>query len=515
VNAFWGSVKIFFSHILKTVVNFCLSNKKPIVVILLIVISLFLYLNTMRPGMNDLGDSVKFQYVGKILGIPHSTGFPLYLLLNKAFVEIPYRSVGYRANFMSVFFSILTLVFLFLLINKLTDNIGAAFYSSLLFGFGLIYWSQSIIAEVYTLNSFFVALTLFLLIKWDSTQKTNFFYIFLFIYALGFGNHLVLITLLPAFLFFILATNHKIIYKPKTILVGLVSVIFGLGLYGYFFIRTAQKAPHIEHQVKNLYEFIHYVTGKNYQAYLFDFSIGDIVTERIPWCFDVFNKNLSIAALLVGIFGLFYLWKKQKKVFFLFCLAFLGELFFLINYNIAEIKVYFIPLFLIYSVFVAFGLVFSFTLVKRKKNVQFLFHLLILTFLIVFIGKHYQKVDKSKDVLRDKKLTQAIKKIEDDSVIVTTGYFDREFVNYKLFAEFPDRSIFHLQIAKGLNVFNQIVRNIKTFANEKSISFARLYNNIYIITGFTIKFFQEKNFRLKKIPLTQSQRYFFYGIVWD
>ena len=48
-----------------------------------------------------------------------------------------------------------------------------AFITSLIFAFTLTFWSQSIIAEVYTLNSFFVVLLIYILLCWAEATKNQ------------------------------------------------------------------------------------------------------------------------------------------------------------------------------------------------------------------------------------------------------------------------------------------------------------------------------------------------------
>jgi hypothetical protein len=53
-------------------------------------------------------DTTKFDYLGLVLGTAHPPGYPLYTMLNAAFVHIvPWGSVALRANLLSAVFAIL------------------------------------------------------------------------------------------------------------------------------------------------------------------------------------------------------------------------------------------------------------------------------------------------------------------------------------------------------------------------------------------------------------------------
>ncbi|KAF0118040.1 MAG: hypothetical protein FD151_2251, partial [bacterium] len=281
-------LKKFLAHAAERLSLFTLKHKDTLLNAFIILLPFSLYLKTLLPGLGNTGDTAKWQFMGKVLGIPHATGYPLYILLNKLFIQIPLRSIAYRVNLMSAVFSVLTLFFLYTLLKEISKSRMASFYSTLLFAFTLTYWSQSIVAEVYTLNSLLVALVFFVLIQWHKTRKDNYFYLFLFFYALSFGNHLTMITLLPALLVFMVAVDLKIFIRPRVVAAVLASIAFLAGLYSYFFIRTSQRAAYLEHEVRNFKGLIALVTGKQFQSKMFGFSLQEIFSERIPRFFGQF-----------------------------------------------------------------------------------------------------------------------------------------------------------------------------------------------------------------------------------
>src|SRR5690349_11953418 len=60
----------------------------------------FLYWRTLAPSVMP-GDYAEFQMSAAILGIPHPTGYPLYILLGKLFTMLPFGDVAYRVNLSS------------------------------------------------------------------------------------------------------------------------------------------------------------------------------------------------------------------------------------------------------------------------------------------------------------------------------------------------------------------------------------------------------------------------------
>jgi hypothetical protein len=77
----------------------------------LFLFSLSTYLATLAPSITwrhdgaDGGDLITAAYT---LGIPHPTGYPLYVLLARLFTFLPWGGIAYRVNLMSAFFAAAT-----------------------------------------------------------------------------------------------------------------------------------------------------------------------------------------------------------------------------------------------------------------------------------------------------------------------------------------------------------------------------------------------------------------------
>ena len=180
-------------------------------------------------------DSAAFSAVNTILGIPHSPGFPIYVLWGRVFSLIPLENPAVRSNLMSAFWGSLSLVILYLLMMELSRGAKSRAYASgqslsrvkgewisqtamvagvLFLGFSSAFWLQTVRAEVYTLNIFFAMALVFLLIKWsqekDTSIRLKILILFSFILGLSLANHpLLVITLVPAFLVFALLNDFK------------------------------------------------------------------------------------------------------------------------------------------------------------------------------------------------------------------------------------------------------------------------------------------------------------------
>jgi hypothetical protein len=134
--------------------------------------ALVLYIATLAPTVL-FADGAEFQFVPYTLGIAHPTGYPLYLLLGWVWSHVlPIGDVAYRMNLFSALWAALAVGMTYLValrfirfaapgIDPLTVRLSAV-AAALTFAVGETFWSQAVIAEVYSFNAFFVASVLLL-----------------------------------------------------------------------------------------------------------------------------------------------------------------------------------------------------------------------------------------------------------------------------------------------------------------------------------------------------------------
>jgi hypothetical protein len=133
----------------------------------LLVASLLLYVQTLAPSVASVfDDSLEFPLVAHRLAIAHQTGYPLYTLLGKLFTLAPWQNVAWRVNLLSAVAGALTVALIYLVVRQLTRRRLPALLAAVALAASPLFWSQSVIAEVYTLNSAFVAALLLLALHW-------------------------------------------------------------------------------------------------------------------------------------------------------------------------------------------------------------------------------------------------------------------------------------------------------------------------------------------------------------
>jgi len=156
------------------------KNVQRILALLVFVVCFVAYLLTMAATVS-FWDSGEFIATSYILGIPHSPGTPLYVLVGRIFTMLPLPlTVAQKVNFLSVLFSALAVVAAYLImsttlrfmygvgknkIEKFIIHVGPLVGSFYLI-FSDTYWRDSTEAEVYSLSAFVMGFTTWLALMW-------------------------------------------------------------------------------------------------------------------------------------------------------------------------------------------------------------------------------------------------------------------------------------------------------------------------------------------------------------
>ncbi len=323
--------------------------------LLLMALAGAVYLRTLLPGVGYHGDTANLQFVGYVLGTTHPTGYPLYTLLNAAFVRLlPFGTLAFRANLLSAVCGVLAVWVLYRLCRALTDDGLAAFAAAGVFAFTPVFWGQCLVAEVYSLHALFMAGVLFLATRWAQTRQPAFLLWGGALYALSFAHHLTALMLLPALGVLVAATDWRAPMRPRAILVLLAAAVLAALLYGYLFWRTADPAtPYLETAVPSLERLGWVLRGAHFQNRMFAFSGRQLLTERLPLFARMAAAQYGAVTPLV-LLGMivFRGWRLGLCLGLYLAVNTLWAL----TYDIPDIAVYVIPSVLVSAVFLAAGL---------------------------------------------------------------------------------------------------------------------------------------------------------------
>ena len=336
--------------------------------LLVAVAALALYLRTLAPTVlyydyPDMRDAPALQVKAYLLGIPDVTGYPTYALLTHLFTYLPFGDPAYRVNLASAVFGAAAVFLLYLVCLRLTGRITPSIAGALLFGVSETFWSQAVIAEVYTLNALFVAATLFVLLVWRDERRDRYLLVFAFLTGLSLTHHLTSGLLLPAGLLFVLLVDQGRLTDWRLVFKGVGLFLLGLLPYLYLPVRAAMDFTRwtvsvdptlMRYDPSTLEGFVTLVSGGDFKGAMFVFGAAELPT-RVAYYLGYLLEQFHPGFLAVALLGITYLLVVDRAAIVLLGFLYLGWLYYALEYDISDVYYQFIPTYLILTVFTAAG----------------------------------------------------------------------------------------------------------------------------------------------------------------
>jgi hypothetical protein len=324
------------------------------------VLVLVLYLRTVAPTVlylqdPKLLDAVMLQMQVSVLGITHPTGYPTYLMLTHLFTYLPFGDPAYRVNLASAVYAALAVVAVYAAGFLLSRRVVAAASGALAFGLGTALWSQAVIAEVYTLNALLVSVTMVVLLLWREYRKDRYLLLSAFLVGLCLTNHLTSGLLLPASLLLVALVDWRRLVDVRLVVRGAGLFLLGLTPYLYLPIRAAMDPPMEANNPTDFGRFWYVVSGGNLTGSFFSFGPSEL-PERMVFYWEHLLDNMPFLVVMVALTGAVVMLLNDRAVGLFLGFLFFGWLFHAIENNIPDIDLYFIPTYLVLSLWAAAGL---------------------------------------------------------------------------------------------------------------------------------------------------------------
>jgi hypothetical protein len=319
-----------------------------------------LYLRTLAPTVLYLDDpklldAVMLQMQVSVLGITHPTGYPTYLMLTHLFTYLPVGDPAYRVNLGSAVYAALAVVAVYAAGLLLSRRVVAAAAGALAFGLGAALWSQAVIAEVYTLNALLVSVTIVVLILWREYRKDRYLLLSALLVGLCLTNHLTSGLLLPASLLFVALVDWRRLVDLRFVLKGIGLFLLGLTPYLYLPIRAAMDPPMNANNPTNFERFWYVISGGNLTGTFFSFGPLEL-PGRMVFYWEHLLENMNLLVAMVALTGAVITLIRDRAVGVFLGFLFSGWLFHAVENDIPDIDLYFIPTYLVLSLWAAVGI---------------------------------------------------------------------------------------------------------------------------------------------------------------
>ncbi len=307
------------------------------------------YYITMAPTV-IWGDSADFALkVHDLLLDPAADGHPLYVLLGRVFSWLP-GELGVNLNFMSTFFSALAVMLVYLIVRMITDSNIPAAIASIAFALSHAFWLHSAITEVYAINGFFVALIIWMLLKWrQDIDRCRWLYGASFIYGLSLPHHLIIGLVGIAALYFMIAYGDKRLLHWRKILLILTLFLLGSSLYWGLLLHWLITMPQKSAEIADI------VTGRGHKEFMFGASLMGLV-KNIGFYLAYLFYQFPVLGFGLGVLGLVKLFRDNRRLaWFFIILALANTLFFIKGADLRYNYPFLIHDYLIFSIMIGYG----------------------------------------------------------------------------------------------------------------------------------------------------------------
>ena len=321
------------------------------------------------------GDAGEFQFAAWNFGLAHATGYPLYMVAGGLWQHL-WAIVGVSPaaslNLLSALYGGMAVALLFLLLvptlpgTPLSRRLAAALAATFLAA-NPTFRSQALQAEVYTLQALLLVAVFWAAWRPPDSETPRAaatrFAGLAFVFGLAVTHHATTLLLAPALLLYLFLSQRDLWRNGRAWALGLPAGLAPLLLYLYVPLRSGPDASPWYHQrlgdgVLTLYTntwpaFVDFVTGRSISVGFHDVptALAGVPTVLLLWW-----AHFDWTGLLLVATGLFVLvrlrhWPVLSMTGTYFILLQVFNLF----YAIGDIFVYYIPLYLVASIWIGFA----------------------------------------------------------------------------------------------------------------------------------------------------------------
>lgn len=378
-----------------------------------------------------VGDTPEMIMAAVTLGVPHASGYPLFTLLGHLFGLLPLGSIPFRLNLFSASCHALTVGVVYFTAFRLTRSRLAALVAALFLAVNPLFWTWSLVAEVFPLNDLLAALLILLCVIWhEHPERTRILVAISFGAGLALSNHHTIVLLAPAFAFVLI--KHRALLRPRIGLLVMCVAAFLVGLLPYAYIPWA-SAHHPAYNwggVSSLNDLVALVTRRAY-------GTGNLVGETGYMGGSVLARMtallVSFGAVtgLLTFFGALAAYQRARWYFWFSLLAFAcaGPFFvWIANVDLATaplalfvLQRFFLLSHVVLAPLLALGVLLIANLLSRWKHAPALAIAGCLLAVIFIALTNYHRIDQSRNVIARHFGEDVLATSSPDSILLITG----------------------------------------------------------------------------------------------
>jgi hypothetical protein len=340
--------------------------------------ALAVYMRTLAPDVL-YSDSGEFQTLAYTLGMTHSTGYPVYLLLGRLLGLLPLGTQAWRINLLSALGAAVTLGVLYLLIRTVTRSRFGALLGVVALGLSYTFWSQAIIAEVYTPGLAFLSVIVLLLWYWgrDPLEHKWALFVAALLFGVGLGVHAFVGLIAPAAAAFVAWTlwtwREAAGQWRQSLGVAFLGLVVGVAIYLLAFLMIDVNNPPSSFYDVALVSsrsiwgltaadldtpferFVATVTGLQWQDAMFPGGEDHFWLALAHYSERLLDHEFTPLLLLLALLGLEVTLRKARSLGVFLSVAFITSLYSILNYDPPDKYIFYLPTYVLVAIAIGAG----------------------------------------------------------------------------------------------------------------------------------------------------------------
>ncbi len=328
-----------------------------------------LYWRTLTHGLL-IDDSAEFQTMAQQFGHTHPTGYEVYTFIAGLVALIPIGDPATRVTAWSALAGALTTAVVYLTIRQLGSGRIGALVGSVSLALGATFWSQSVIAEVYTTGLLLASIILGSVLRWESTRDHGWLVLAGVAGGLSLGVHFTNGLFVPAIgLFLLLSSRQWSTWRFALLGAGLgialavtafviVDLIDPPNQYFDAVISPSASAWDLEaDQIDGVFERLRFDwTARQFQNQMFS-DPSRLMPERWSNFRGGLSNEVSLVGMLLSAVGIAALAVRSAKTAALLGISAIVQLVYAFNYEIGDlVYVFYLPVYLLLALLLGIGL---------------------------------------------------------------------------------------------------------------------------------------------------------------
>lgn len=302
------------------------------------------YVRTLAPGLTADTDAALFQFAGRVLGIGHNPGYPLYVLLTWPIAQIPIGSLAWRINLFSAVMGAVAVVLTVLAARLLGVGRIVAAVAGLGFAFGATFWAQAVVAEVYTMHAALIGGALASAFAWARTGRARLFFAAVACVAAGLAHHTTIVAFVPALAVLALVRDRRFAMRLRTLATSAAILAAGLLPYLLIVVRSCDPQAYVESRATTLPQLARVMLGGQFQDRLFTETWSGAIADRVPLLVErVFVPDLTLPGLVLAAIGAAWLLRRRTAEALCLATGAIPIAVFASGYAVVDTPVFLIP----------------------------------------------------------------------------------------------------------------------------------------------------------------------------